>query len=128
MLILQKYPLHPSFRFWRLPVEIKHKLWLERDGRVIFGPGRDGLLKAIEECHSLNAAAKKLKMSYRAAWGRIKASEERLGIKLVEMDSVKHGMHLTDEAKELMNCFDQLERDIARLLNKANGKLPLKRS
>jgi molybdate transport system regulatory protein len=110
------------------PVEIKHKLWLERDGRVIFGPGRDGLLKAVEECRSLNAAAKKLKMSYRAAWGRIKASEERLGIKLVEMDSVKHGMHLTDEAKELMDCFDQLERDISRLLTKANGKLPLRRS
>ena len=109
-------------------MEIKHKLWLERNGRVIFGPGRDGLLKAVEECRSLNAAAKKLKMSYRAAWGRIKASEERLGIKLVEMDSVKHGMHLTDEAKELMNWLDQLERDIARLLNKANGKLPLRRS
>jgi molybdenum-dependent DNA-binding transcriptional regulator ModE len=44
------------------------------------------------------------------------------------MDSVKHGMHLTDEAKELMDCFDQLERDIAHLLNKASGKLPLKRS
>jgi molybdate transport system regulatory protein len=117
----------PFFAYGDIPVEIKHKLWLERDGRVIFGPGRDGLLKAIEECRSLNAAAKKLKMSYRAAWGRIKASEERLGMKLVEMDSVKHGMHLTDEAKELMNCFDQLESDIARLLNKANGKLPLRR-
>jgi molybdate transport system regulatory protein len=128
MLILQ-YIYSVSFRtHGDIPLEIKHKLWLERDGRVIFGPGRDGLLKAIEECRSLNAAAKKLKMSYRAAWGRIKASEERLGIKLVEMDSVKHGMHLTDEAKELMNCFDQLERDIARLLNKTNGKLPLKRS
>ena len=91
-------------------------------------PAAMGLLKAIEECHSLNAAAKKLKMSYRAAWGRIRASEERLGIKLVEMDSVKHGMHLTNEAKELMDCFDQLEQDIARLLNKANGKLPLRRS
>jgi molybdate transport system regulatory protein len=128
MLILQ-YICSLSFRaYGDTPLEIKHKLWLERDGRVIFGPGRDGLLKAIEECRSLNAAAKKLKMSYRAAWGRIKASEERLGIKLVEMDSVKHGMHLTDEAKELMDCFDQLERDIAHLLNKASGKLPLKRS
>ena len=127
MLILQ-YICSLSFRaYGDTPLEIKHKLWLERDGRVIFGPGRDGLLKAIEECRSLNAAAKKLKMSYRAAWGRIKASEERLGIKLVEMDSVKHGMHLTDEAKELMDCFDQLERDIAHLLNKASGKLPLKR-
>jgi molybdate transport system regulatory protein len=109
-------------------MEIKHKTWLESDGSVIFGPGRDRLLKAIEECHSLNAAAKKLKMSYRAAWGRIKASEKRLGIKLVEMDSVKHGMHLTDEAKELIDCFDQIERDIARILKKAQCRLRLDRS
>jgi molybdate transport system regulatory protein len=128
MLILQHIYFISCRTYGETPVEIKHKLWLERDGRVIFGPGRDGLLKAVEECRSLNAAAKKLKMSYRAAWGRIKASEERLGIKLVEMDRVKHGMHLTGEAKELMNCFDQLERDISRLLTKANGKLPLKRS
>jgi molybdate transport system regulatory protein len=105
-------------------MEIKHKIWLERDGHVIFGPGRDGLLKAVAEHHSLNAAAKKLKMSYRAAWGRIRASEARLGIKLVEIDHAKQGMHLTDEAKKLMACFDELEQDIARLLNEAHRKLP----
>lgn len=105
-------------------MEIKHKIWLESEGRVIFGPGRDGLLKAIDEHHSLSAAARKLKMSYRAAWGRIKASEERLGIKLVENDHARQGMHLTDEAKTLMDCFDQLERDIAHLLNKAQSGLP----
>ncbi len=104
-------------------MEIKHKIWLENNDRVIFGPGRDDLLKAIDECHSLNAAAKKLKMSYRAAWGRIKASEERLGMKLVEMDSVKHGMHLTDEAKKLINSFDQIEQDIGGLLHEAHRKL-----
>ncbi|HUH65606.1 MAG TPA: LysR family transcriptional regulator [Syntrophales bacterium] len=109
-------------------MEIKHKIWLESGGRVIFGPGRDGLLKAVDELRSLNAAAKKLKMSYRAAWGRIKASEERLGIKLVEMDSVKHGMHLTREAKELIDRFDQIESDIKRILDKAQTTLPIKRS
>lgn len=106
-------------------MEIKHKIWLECNGRVIFGPGRDGLLKAVEECRSLSAAAKKLKMSYRAAWGRLRASEERLGTKLVEMDNVRKGMHLTDEAKILMNCFDQLEQDITRLLDEAHCKLSI---
>jgi len=104
-------------------MEFKHKIWLERDGCVIFGPGRDGLLKAIEEYHSLSAAAKKLKMSYRAAWGRIKASEERLGMKLVEIDPAKHGMHLTDKAKTLMHCFDQLDQEITDLLNKSRYRL-----
>jgi len=104
-------------------MKFKHKIWLERDGRIIFGPGRDGLLKAIEEYHSLSAAAKKLKMSYRAAWGRIKASEERLGMKLVEIDHTKRGMHLTDKAKMLMNCFDQVDQEITDLLEKAGGRL-----
>jgi molybdate transport system regulatory protein len=106
-------------------MEIKYKVWLERDGHVIFGPGRGGLLKAIEECRSLNAAAKKLKMSYRAAWGRIRASEERLGMKLVEMDKVKQGMHLTDQAKTLMNCFDQVEQDIENFVKEAHCRLML---
>jgi molybdate transport system regulatory protein len=105
-------------------LKFKHKIWLERDGHVIFGPGRDGLLKAIEEFHSLSAAAKKLKMSYRAAWGRIRASEGRLGMKLVEIDHARQGMHLTDEAKKLMECFDQLDQEITDILNKAPCKLP----
>lgn len=105
-------------------MEIKHKIWLEKDGRVVFGPGRDDLLKAIEEYHSLHAAAKHLKMSYRAAWGRVKASEERLGIKLVEVNnSKKGGMHLTSAAKKLIDSFDQLDGEITSVINKANKKI-----
>lgn len=105
-------------------MQIKHKIWLERDGHVLFGPGRDDLLKAVEEYQSLNAAAKKLKMSYRAAWGRIKASEKRLGMKLVEVDKTKKGMRLTDEAKKLIDKFDKLDGEIEILLNKANRDFP----
>lgn len=59
-------------------MEIKYKIWIEENGKVIFGKGRDEILKSIEQQHSLNAAAKELGMSYRAAWGRLKASEERM--------------------------------------------------
>ena len=45
--------------------------------------GRVKILEAIERGGSINAAAKELKMSYRAVWGRIKATEERLGKELV---------------------------------------------
>ncbi|MBI4798570.1 MAG: LysR family transcriptional regulator, partial [Desulfarculus sp.] len=62
-------------------------MWLERDGRVLFGQGRQELLAAIVETGSLAGAAQKLGMSYRAAWGRLKASEERLGLALVEHSS-----------------------------------------
>jgi molybdate transport system regulatory protein len=101
-------------------MEIKYKIWIEKDGRVLFGRGRDDILTAIEDDRSLNAAAKKLQMSYRAAWGRLKASEERMGIKLVETDATEKGMHLTAQAKALIDRFEKLEKDVEGLLAEAN--------
>lgn len=98
---------------------IKHKVWIEKDGKVVFGQGRDDILTAVRDMHSLNAAAKKLQMSYRAAWGRLRASEERLGMKLVESDANEKGMHLTAQAEALINRFEELEKDLQSLLSKA---------
>jgi molybdate transport system regulatory protein len=104
-------------------LEIKYKIWLEKDGKVVFGHGREELFQAIDECRSLNAAAKKLNMSYRAAWGRLRASEERLGIKLVESDTAKKGMTLTPAAKVLLDKFRQLEKDADVYLRKTSREL-----
>ena len=104
-------------------MEIKYKIWIEENGKVVFGHGREELFQAIDECHSLNAAAKKLNMSYRAAWGRLKASEERMGVKLVESDSAKKGMILTPAAKALLDKFRQLEKDADAYLRKTSREL-----
>ena len=77
--------------------------------------GREGALHAIEEHHSLYGAAKKLNMSYRAAWGRLKASEARLGVKLTCSDGQGKGLHLTPEAKELLEKYDKLEHECGRV-------------
>ncbi len=103
-------------------IEIKYKIWLEKNGRVLFGHGREELLRAVDECQSLSAAAKKLNMSYRAAWGRIKASEDRLGIHLVDRSQGK-SMHLTAQAKILLDQFDLLEKETASLMDKAHQRL-----
>lgn len=100
-------------------MEIKYKIWLEQDGKVVFGHGREELLQAIDECHSLNAAAKKLDMSYRAAWGRLRASEERLHEHLVETEAAKKGMTLTPLGMAFLAKFIQLERDVDAYLRKA---------
>jgi molybdate transport system regulatory protein len=99
-------------------MEIKYKIWLEKDGKVVFGHGREELFLAIEECRSLNAAAKKLGMSYRAAWGRLRASEARLGIKLVETDGAGKAMNLTPTARTLLGKFAQLEKETHAHLQK----------
>ncbi|HPJ96928.1 MAG TPA: LysR family transcriptional regulator [Smithellaceae bacterium] len=101
-------------------MEIKYKIWIEKNGKVVFGRGRDNILNAVTEHHSLNAAAKKLEMSYRAAWGRLKASEERMGMKLVDVDAKEKTMKLTAQASAIIDRFEKLEKDVERLLDEAN--------
>jgi molybdate transport system regulatory protein len=108
----------------RFLMEIKHKIWLEKEGRVIFGPGRIDLLRAIDACGNLSAAARELNMSYRAAWGRLRASEKRLGMRLVDLSDNKHEMSLTQEARKLIDCFDQMERKITLVTDAYIKKIP----
>jgi molybdate transport system regulatory protein len=90
---------------------IGYKIWLETKGKVLFGDGRLEILKAVKEEGSLLKASKRLNMSYRAAWGRIRASEERLGIKLVEKRSPapSKGAVLTPEAEALLDFYQALK-------------------
>jgi molybdate transport system regulatory protein len=60
----------------------RYRVWLEEDGPV-FGDGLAELLGAVAELGSLRAAAARMGMSYRAAWGRVRRSEDRLGWRLV---------------------------------------------
>jgi len=104
-------------------MKIKHKIWFEAHGLTIFGPGRNTFFKQIDECRSLNSAAKKLHVSYRLAWGKIKVAEERLGIHLVEVNPGENKMHLTSSARELLAIFDDLEKEITPILQKAEDKI-----
>jgi molybdate transport system regulatory protein len=65
------------------------------------------MLETIRRTGSLNAAAKELRMSYRAVWMRIRTSEQRLGKSLVEREG--NGSRLTPFAQQLMTQFRQLQ-------------------
>jgi len=95
-------------------IEPKIKLWLEVDGEVVFGSGRMALFQYIEEAGSIKQAAEKLNMSYRAAWGKIKATEERLGLKLVERQAggLNSGASLTAKGKHLLMIYKKYKQDV----------------
>ncbi len=96
----------------KAPFVVRSKIWIEdADGEVVFGLGRYRILSAVERCGSLNAAAKELKMSYRAAWGRIKATEARIGRSLVVRAG--KGSRLTPHAHLLMKQFRRLHMLVA---------------
>lgn len=92
---------------------VKSKIWVEdENGDVVFGSGRLRILKAIEEHGSILSAAKALGMSYRAVWGKITATEERMGQPLLmKRTGGTHGggSALTPFAKTLLDRFQELE-------------------
>ncbi|MES9995120.1 LysR family transcriptional regulator [Desulfovibrio aminophilus] len=85
---------------------IRLHLWLDTDGGVFFGSGRAQLLEQIDRHGSLKAAAEAMGISYRAAWGKLKQSEEVLGVRLVQTrGSNKAGYELTEDGRMLKDMF-----------------------
>lgn len=92
---------------------IRSKTWIEdSSGNVVFGEGRYRILELVDRHRSLQKAAGELKMSYRALWGRIKASEQRLGYRLVAREG--RGSCLTPFGHKLMTRYRQLQDRICR--------------
>jgi molybdate transport system regulatory protein len=99
-------------------MEIRSKLWIEVHGDPVFGKGRRLLLEAIEAHGSINRAAREVGISFRKAWGHIKAMEDRLGIPLVERTVGGRnggGAVITEEAKQFLRKFEQIETGIGAI-------------
>ena len=106
--------------------EIRLNVWLETTEGILFGIGRAELLDKIEECGSLKKAAEEMCMSYRAAWGKIKKTEEVLGFKLIEKErGNKTGYRLTEAARVLkMNYREWYGAIETEALRKARELFP----
>ena len=63
----------------------KVRIWIERDGVKVLGPGRVELLGLIETHRSISAAAKGMGMSYRRAWTLVQDMNRAAGEPLVEL-------------------------------------------
>src|SRR5271165_3698175 len=59
------------------------RVWVERAGQTILGPGRLELLEGIDRHHSISAAARHMGMSYRHAWEMVQQINEAAGEPLV---------------------------------------------
>jgi molybdate transport system regulatory protein len=92
----------------KAPFVIRNKIWIEdAEGNVVFGLGRYRMLDAISRTGSLQRAALEMRMSYKALWLRIRASEERMGKLLVIRKG--RGSGLTPFAEKLMKQFRRLQ-------------------
>lgn len=101
-------------------LQVRSKIWLEIDGKPVFGEGREVLLRLIRRGSSINAAAKEMGIPYRKAWTYIDAMEKRLGFPLVNRQKGGAGggaSSLTPQAVSLLEKFSLLQKGFNDLVN-----------
>ena len=96
---------------------LKVRVWVERNGKKVLGPGRVELLGLIDRHRSISAAARRMNMSYRRAWSLVRDMNEAAGEPLVEVTtggSGGGGAALTPRGKEAVALYEQLVGRLAR--------------
>ncbi len=103
-------------------MHIAYKIWIEFGNKAVFGIGLYQLLMLVRQTGSLHKAAGVLKMSYRAAWGKVRQSEDLLGFELLEKGRHgRSGAHLTSEADRIINKFQKVLHEMDEMV--AEGPL-----
>jgi molybdate transport system regulatory protein len=92
-------------------LKLKSSQWIvdEHDNAII-GKGRMEILQNIEKTGSINQTAKMMKMSYKAIWSKIKATEKHLDTVIVHTDR-REGSRLSREGKELLEKYRLLKKE-----------------
>jgi len=105
-------------------ITLQGSVWMTVGGQNFGGPGRVDLLASIAETGSISAAAKAIKMSYKAAWDAIDAMNNLAGEALVERltgGKGGGGTRLTARGEQLVKNFrllDRVHRDFVEQLNR----------
>jgi molybdate transport system regulatory protein len=91
-------------------LQLRSNQWIVDDqNNIIIGKGRMEILENIEKTGSINQAAKIMKMSYKAVWSKIKATEKHLNTRIVIADR-KEGTCLSKDGKELLEKYRLLKK------------------
>ena len=92
-------------------LKLRSSQWIvDEDDNAIIGKGRMEILDNIEKTGSINQTAKMMKMSYKAVWSKIKATEKHLDTVIVHADR-KEGSRLSKEGKELLEKYRLLKKE-----------------
>ena len=100
---------------------VRSKIWVERATDVLLSEWRIELLEAVAQTGSLARAAEQLGVSYRTASHKIRKTEERLGVRLLETESggaEGGGRRLTVEARDLIGRFRRVTAGVADLVER----------
>ncbi|WP_161635988.1 winged helix-turn-helix domain-containing protein [Desulfonatronovibrio hydrogenovorans] len=99
-----------------MEISVGLNIWLQAKEETVFCHGRALLLQGIKEQGSLRQAAKNLRMSYRAAWGKITKTQEILGFELITLTRSRPRRYgLTRRGQEVLSAYWSWRRRIDKL-------------
>jgi molybdate transport system regulatory protein len=102
-------------------MRVAYKIWLEKRGNPVFGMGIYRMLTLVRETGSLHQAAKRLEMSYRAAWGKIRSFEKTLDLEILERGQHgRTGAHLTEVGLNVLAYFERIQKEMDLLIAKGS--------
>ncbi len=107
-------------------MNVKWRIWLEKDGRHVLGKGGAKILRAIEKHGSISKACKELGMSYRFVWNYLKRMEEVLGDAVVEKERggvERGGTKLTPLGRSLLETYERIEKIFESALKGVEGRV-----
>ena len=90
---------------------VRGRIWLEKDGELYMGGGREILLERIDKFGSIAAAARSMKLGYRNAWLWVEAANRLAPAPLVEKTAGGAGggrARLTDEGRRAISQYKEL--------------------
>lgn len=104
-------------------VDVGLNIWLKSGKETVFCQGRALLLERIREHGSLRQAAKSLRMSYRAAWGKLKQTHDVLGYELIALSgSGPKRYRLTRRGQEILEAYWSWRKKVeAQAVREAEG-------
>ncbi len=82
---------------------------VDENNRIVIAEGRMILLEQIVATGSINQAAKKMRMSYKSAWSKIRSTEKHLETKIVVSDRSR-GTRLTPAGQDLLQKYRLLKQ------------------
>ena len=104
------------------------KVWVVFEDGTKFGDGRAQLLELIDELGSIKGAVARLGMSYRNAWGYLRALEAAAGFKLLARapgGGPRGGTRLTRDGRAFLARYRRfkqgLDEAVARRFEKTFG-------
>jgi molybdate transport system substrate-binding protein len=109
---------------WGRDWQVGVRVWVERDGLPMLGPGRLELLDAVDRWQSISEAARQIGISYRHAWLLIQSTNEAAGESLVIAATGGRrggGAQLTPRGRAVVGIFRRLQEQLQQT---AAGALP----